>query len=280
MIRSVAEAFSTRVKIAASAAAGAIVGAALLVAYVVGQRRLLEAEAPVAKPSSVVGAPAAEPTQSDAPSAPPAPAIASLDATAIGSLSTDACIAELRRRQVPFEEVDPSLARSVRQPMRITGPIGGVELRPTGLASSAKPHPYDIADCRLVVALSELAGIAREQNIVAIEFFGMYRPTRSRGPSSVGRHEEGLAIDIGAIHLDQAEPLIVKEAFEPRLGKRPCPPKVDAPDDYGAQALRSFACRTYDARVFNVVLTPNEGPSHHDHFHFDVTPSATWFHLE
>lgn len=203
-----------------------------------------------------------------------------LEATAITALTQEACEAELRRRQVPFEIVRGEPIGAVRQPMRLAGPLAGVELVPTGLASSKRPHPYDVADCRLLLALEQMARVAREQGVVAVEFFGMYRPSRSAGAKSAGRHAEGLAIDIGAIQVKGAEPLVVLSAFDPHLGKRPCPPKADAPDDYGGQVLRTFACAMHDGRLFNVVLTPNEGPSHKDHFHLDLTEGATWYHLE
>ncbi|HEY0990404.1 MAG TPA: extensin family protein, partial [Kofleriaceae bacterium] len=44
-----------------------------------------------------------------------------------------------------------------------------------------------------------------------------------------------------------------------------------------ALALRAILCETVDARLFNVVLTPNYNRPHKNHFHLEVTAGVSWF---
>src|SRR5687768_1378271 len=67
---------------------------------------------------------------------------------AIAALDGDACVDLLRAHEVSFEPVETTDGGDVHQPVRITGPIGGVEV-----ARRARRREDTILDCRLVVAL-------------------------------------------------------------------------------------------------------------------------------
>ena len=44
-----------------------------------------------------------------------------------------------------------------------------------------------------------------------------------------------------------------------------------------AVKLRAILCEAVDARLFNVVLTPNYNRPHKNHFHLELTEGVTWF---
>src|SRR6476469_3118389 len=82
-------------------------------------------------------------------SATPAVKYASLDQTA--------CEAELGRRGVPFTPVAD--ARGVLAPVRLTGPLHGVTYRSTLPEKQRASSPWEILDCRLVLALDDFAEV-------------------------------------------------------------------------------------------------------------------------
>jgi len=92
-----------------------------------------------------------------------------------GSLDEDRCAAELERRGARLAQ-QPD-APPVEFPVRLAAPLRGVEFAGLGLATPRAASPYDIADCRLVVALDDLSGILQRHGIVRVEHFSIYRPS-------------------------------------------------------------------------------------------------------
>ena len=60
----------------------------------------------------------------------------------------EACVRKLWEAGVRFERLHPSQARGVGAPLRLTGPVGGVQVRPR---NGSPVHA--ILDCRLGLAL-------------------------------------------------------------------------------------------------------------------------------
>ncbi len=192
-------------------------------------------------------------------------------ATRYAALDRAACEAELDRRHIAYERVGE--ARGVVAPLRLAGPLGGVLFRSNLPPAKARTSPYDIYDCRLVLALDDFARILARWDIVEVVHLSVYRPVSSKvvlkGPGR--RHSGALAIDAAIFKTKDGRALSVERDFQPRrIGARPCPPPGGATD------LRMIACEAHDARLFNVLLTPNYNWPHRNHFHLEVTAGVSW----
>jgi hypothetical protein len=87
--------------------------------------------------------------------------------------SPEACFARLQEAGVAFDRVSASEAAGVRMPLRLRGPIGGVNV-----VSSDKRAVHAILDCRLALALLSWSEILQRAGVERIEHFSMYRPAR------------------------------------------------------------------------------------------------------
>lgn len=189
-------------------------------------------------------------------------------------LDRSRCEAELERRHVSYERVGE--ARGVVAPLRLTGPLSGVTFRSNLPAAKAKTSPYDIYDCRLVLALDDFARtILSRHDIVEVIHLSVYRPVSSKialkGPGR--RHTGALAIDAAIFKTKDGRSLSVEKDFQPRrIGVRPC--TSHEPKD--ATELRRIACEAADAQLFNVLLTPNFNWPHRNHYHMEVTANVKW----
>lgn len=188
------------------------------------------------------------------------------------ALDRAACEAELGRRHISYDRV--AEARGVVAPLRLTGPLSGVTFRSNLPASKSRSSPYDIYDCRLVLSLDDFArDVLVKHDIVEVIHLSVYRPVSTKvalkGPGR--RHGGALAIDAAFFKTKDGRTLTVEKDFSPRrIGARPCP----APKD--ASELRRIACEANDARIFNVLLTPDFNRAHHNHFHLEVTAGVRW----
>ncbi|AGP36805.1 extensin family protein [Sorangium cellulosum] len=96
-------------------------------------------------------------------------------AATYGGLSSDACDRELKRRRIPHA-VAARGAPLVDRPVRITGPLHGVAFRGDGVAKPRSTSVFDIADCRLVLALDDLAAFLATRGIAEVVHVSMHRP--------------------------------------------------------------------------------------------------------
>ncbi|MBX3204706.1 MAG: extensin family protein [Labilithrix sp.] len=205
------------------------------------------------------------------------PAAPSLDrrgipvASRYAGLDRLSCEAELRRRRIAFTRVGE--ARGVVAPLRLAGPLSGVTFRSNLPASKSRTSPYDIYDCRLVLALDDFAQVLAKHDIVEVVHLSVYRPVskKVRLSGAGRRHGGALAIDAAIFKTRDGRSLSVEKDFHPRrIGARPCP----APES--ASELRKIACEASDARLFNVLLTPDYNWAHRNHFHLEVTAGVRW----
>lgn len=215
--------------------------------------------------------PAPEPSEQAA-----APARGSLPpASRYASLDRATCEAELRRRGVPFSRVEE--ARGVVAPVRLSGPVGGVLFRSMLPAAQRRTSPYEIYDCRLVLALEDFARVLARHDVVEVVHYSVYRPpskrTKLRGPGR--RHTGGLAIDAAIFKTKDGRTMSVEKDFDGRLGQVPCGPKAKP----SPSELRAIVCEAADAQLFNVVLTPGFNRAHRNHFHLEVTAGVRWVHV-
>ncbi|WP_437615997.1 extensin family protein [Sorangium sp. So ce834] len=96
-------------------------------------------------------------------------------AATYGGLSSDACDREMKRRRIPHAPAARG-APLVDRPVRLTGPLHGVAFRGDGVARSRSISPFDIADCRLVLALDDLAAFLATRGIAEVVHVSMHRP--------------------------------------------------------------------------------------------------------
>ncbi|WP_437947977.1 extensin family protein [Sorangium sp. So ce296] len=95
-------------------------------------------------------------------------------AASYGGLSADACDREMKRRGIPHAPARG--APLVERPIRITGALHGVTFRGDGVAKPRSASPFDIADCRLVLALDDLAAFLAARGIAEVVHVSMHRP--------------------------------------------------------------------------------------------------------
>ncbi|MBW2535661.1 MAG: extensin family protein [Deltaproteobacteria bacterium] len=189
------------------------------------------------------------------------------------ALSPEQCLARLeqagvRTRPPGFE------TELVETPLLLDGPVEGVEIVPRW----PRAEPVNaVMDCHLVLALVGVARQARQLGIKEIRFYSTYRPLKKKRDSSgrrISQHRRALAIDIRWLVTDDGRTIDLLEAYERRDGEPPCESPAAEGD---ARLLQDFACGLHRDRIFNVVLTPNANKAHHNHFHFDLTPGASWY---
>lgn len=198
-------------------------------------------------------------------------------ATKYASLDRGTCEAELGKRHIGFERVGE--ARGVIAPLRLKGPIAGVEFRSMLPAAQRKTSPYEIYDCRLVLALDDWARVLARHDVVEVVHYSVYRPPPAKavlnGPGR--RHSGALAIDAAIFKLRDGNTISVEKDFHGRIGGKPCGAgSMSSGLPSSAVTLRKIVCEAADAQLFNVMLTPDYNWPHRNHFHLEVTAGARW----
>jgi hypothetical protein len=193
-----------------------------------------------------------------------------------GQMSREECLAELTKREIPFQE---ETARGVAVPVRLTGPLHGVTFRTNQNKAQRETTPWEIADCPLALALDDFSVQLAAHDIVEVRHYSIYRPPHGAWPDDkIGvQHIGGNAIDAAVFVKSDGTKLNVLDDFYGRIGDETCgdgahPRKTTA----ASTEIRSILCDAVAAHLFNVVLTPNFNRPHRNHFHLEVT-GARWF---
>lgn len=197
-------------------------------------------------------------------------------------LSSDECRAELDRRAFPYTLEPPT--KQVDLPLRFAGPIRGVTFKLTERAEKAPDatSPSAVADCRLALAIDDLAGVLATHDVTTVAYMSMYRK-RGVGFVKPGkRHPSGRAIDIAVIEKKDGTRLSVAGDWHGLVGSKTCGEGAAQPrqDTDGARELRRIVCETAELSPFNVMLTPHYDWGHKDHFHFEVRSDIRWFLIQ
>lgn len=187
------------------------------------------------------------------------------------------CEAELTSRSVPFKSEGET--RGVLAPVRLTGPMNGVTFHSPLPPDKRAVQPWDILDCRLVLALEDFSKILAAHDVVDVTHFSVYRPPiLKKGVATARQHGGGLAMDAAIFTKKDGTKLQVEKDFHGRIGAKTCGSGTGpAPVTAEATALRDIVCTAADQRLFNVLLTPDYNWAHRNHMHLEVTAGASYF---
>lgn len=202
----------------------------------------------------------------------PSPIVAKTSpASKWAGLSAQQCLAEVARRKLGVTRFRGA-AVGVQTPVRVTGPIGGVRF-----ATPGKKSPYGIMDCRLALALSDLAPLLKRYDVVEARVDNMYRPhAHLPGKKKPSQHSYGLAADVTRFKRADGTELIVERDFQGAIGEPVCGEGARARGELSTEAatLRDLICDVTRSGLFHHILTPNHDAAHRDHFHLDIARGA------
>ncbi len=193
-----------------------------------------------------------------------------IPATRIARMLPAQCRAELRRRAISVKAVR-TYAPGVAFPLRLDGPLHGVRFITAGPRSV-----YSVLDCRMVLALDDLATVLAPLGVAAIHVDNTYRPrARIAGRKTRSQHSYGLAADIRAFTLADGRTLSVERDYQGQIGEPSCGPQARlASSTAEAIQLRNLVCEMARAQLFHYLLTPNHDAAHRDHLHADIKREA------
>jgi len=186
-------------------------------------------------------------------------------------VSPSQCLAEVARRKLGVTRFRGA-AVGVATPVRVTGAIAGVRFVAPGGKS-----PYGILDCRLALALSELAPLLKRYDVVEARIDNMYRPhAHLPGKKKPSQHSYGLAADLTRLKRADGSELVVERDFQGAIDEPVCGDGARARADLSSDAatLRDLICEVARSGLFHHILTPNHDRAHHDHFHLDIARGA------
>ena len=123
-------------------------------------------------------------------------------AEAYAAMSASTCLAALEQRHIPFSREEPK--RGVKIPVRLTGKVGGVLYRTDFPDNQRDDVPWEVYDCRLVLALDDFSEILREHAVAEARIFSAWRPpSKSYAMDDwQRRHPGGLAVDVRELRKD------------------------------------------------------------------------------
>jgi hypothetical protein len=190
------------------------------------------------------------------------------------SMSEEFCLAELEERGLPFERVGPT--RGVDTPIRFAGAVRGIDFVQTFRPELDPRAPATVLDCRLGLAIDDLATILARHQVVEVEYLSMWRPGFTRRGV---RHGAGRAIDVATVKLANGTQYSVQRDFQGRIGAQTCGYGAEEPrrPTDGSALWRSTVCELAELRSFNIVISPNYDWGHRDHLHLEVRSGIRWF---
>ena len=185
-------------------------------------------------------------------------------------VSPQQCLAEVTRRKLGVTRFRGA-AVGVATPVRVTGPIGGVRFVTPGGKS-----PFGILDCRLALALADLAELLKRYDVIEARLDNMYRPhAHLPGKQKPSQHAYGLAADLTRFKRADGTELVIDRDFQGAIGEPVCGEEAHARElSNDAVLLRDLICDVARSGVFHHILTPNHDQAHHDHFHLDIARGA------
>jgi hypothetical protein len=197
-----------------------------------------------------------------------------------GNLPGSECLEALEVRAIAFTR--PGHARGVETPVRLMGPLHGITFRGESVDWETSAR-REVLDCRLVLALDDLAALLAAHGVIEVLHLGIYRGDVPIHPHERPLHHvAGLAIDVAAFVKTDGARLEVRRDFHGRVGARTCAASGGLPtaSTTGTAELRGIRCDVADGKTFHQVLTPNHDARHRDHFHLEVMRRTEWTMVE
>jgi hypothetical protein len=201
-----------------------------------------------------------------------------------GNYDSNRCLDALDGRAISY--VREGHARGIETPVRLTGALHGVYFRGDNVDWETSAR-REVMDCRLVLALDDLADLVARHGVTEVRHFGIYRgdaPLPARGKPL--HHLAGLAIDVSALVKPDGTSLDVRRDFRGRVGGVTCPgARAETRESTNAfqpvtAELRRILCDVADGKTFHQILTPNHDVRHRDHFHLEVMRKTSWTLVE
>lgn len=164
--------------------------------------------------------------------------------------------------------------RGIVDPVRVQPLIHGVSYR---YVENASPTAMLMA-CDLAPRLARLSDLVSEYGIDEVIHIGIYnyRCIGGGDPDVDGctpsQHARARAIDLHAFGLAGSDVEYSTETdFVITRRSDTCPMAYSSEAD---RVLKELACRMYEDRIFEIVLTPNYNADHRNHFHVDMTEGS------
>lgn len=186
----------------------------------------------------------------------------------ISELDAAGCLARLDALGAAYERVPD--AGGVAIGVRLRGPIAGIEVRHRGGSAL-----HETMDCRLALAIARWAPALRAAGVARLEHLSVYRPgAHVAGTRRVSGHAKALAIDLGAVVLDDGSEIDILNGWEARAaGASPC---AEYEESERSARVRGAVCAAVRAALFQVVLTPHHDRAHQNHVHLELVPGVDW----
>ena len=169
-------------------------------------------------------------------------------------------------------------------PVRLRGPLHGITVHSSLPEKARARSPFEIFDCRLVLALDDFASLLAQHDVVEVVHMSAFRSQRDRGcmPNKPGKQHCGaLAVDVGRFKKSDGSVLDVEKDWSGRIGAPTCTPGAGpSPVTAAATELWDIVCESARRGLFHVMLTPNFNVEHKNHFHLEVTPDVEWMLLK
>ncbi len=162
----------------------------------------------------------------------------------------------------------------VADPVTATVPINGMPFRSSGALRTKM-----FGDCTIIKSLAEAAPMLRAKQIVEVTDLGVYNyrcigntGTPPNCPNGISQHAYGNAIDLAVFKDTTGTSYSVAADFviDPAPEKTCTAATVPGKDAF----LHELICGLKDAKLWNIVLTPNYNAAHRDHFHVDLTAGS------
>ena len=192
-----------------------------------------------------------------------------LPAVRYASMTAQQCREELGARKLPVDSAPKR--QTIDAPVTLPRELHGVRFE-----FLPRPEQRDVVDCRLVLALDDLARIAAAQDVTSVRYNSIYRNGWARG--RVQGHLGAVAIDIVELGLRDGQTLNVLRDFGGHgIGSATCGASAKPAAPGKATQMRKFVCALDEARLFNLVLSPHYDWRHRNHFHLEVRRGVRWF---
>ena len=159
----------------------------------------------------------------------------------------------------------PDVTCTVDDPVLIQPVLSGVTLRPARIDG----RPVGIyGACVLAASLGKMARMLAARGVTDVAYLGIYGCRVVAGTSTLSEHGRGRAFDLGALRLGDGRVYTVVSDWEKNQS---------SPVTAGGRFLRDTVTALHEARIFNIILTPDYNADHYNHFHLDLTPGGRLF---